>query len=76
MYDEEEDFFNGNVEDGGSEHDRRWVGPDVGADEVGVPGDGGGDGDGGEEGEFVVVEARAEGVVEEGEEEGGGECVG
>jgi len=57
--DEEEDFFDGDVEDLGAEDDVRRVGPDVVADQVAVPWDGGGDGDGDEEEDLVEVELGA-----------------
>lgn len=71
MNDEEEDFFDGDLGDFETDDNIGRVGPNVGANEVAVPRNGGSDGNGDEEEQFVGVEARPEGKVEEGEEGGG-----
>ena len=76
LNDEEEDLFNGNVQDLGSHDHILGVAPYRIADEVAVPRDCRGDGDGDEEGDFVQVEKGDEGKIDQREDDCGWDSVG
>lgn len=65
--DEEEELLGGDGQKGGAEDGVGRVGPDIVADEVAVPRDGGDDGDGDEDGGLVPVASGQEGIGQEGE---------
>lgn len=76
LYHEEKHFLVGNGKDCSAPNGIGRIGPDICADEVGIPGYRRGDGNGDEEEQAVDVQAREQGKGDTGEDQGGGKGVG